>query len=352
MSFKDQAREKLEKVWKNLPNELDNEWTERINEAIERMNKKQAKAFNYMLFSAILTKATHHNINAFSLQASSGKNGYDARSMCSKVIIPFEDKYLENILGSTGDPLVGKPGRYPCISKKNKTRNKDGLKALYNFICELEQSSPSEVHECLIAYLYIQRQASLKLKIERMPPTPQSKETFIWLSQVCRKILKKCHNGETSLAVAAFALFLLTRGRKGVSILVHHVNMSGKSKRQKGDIDVYCGPDLLYVVEVKDKEFSLRDIKVAAKKLIDHPNLLFLCGPRGKNIEKKRLDTLSKEATKATGKNVFCYRIENYLRMCYSLSIPNSLECFSERVWPLLNNMSPVTKNWIKTSLE
>ena len=52
--------------------------------------------YKYILFTAILSKASDESINALCLQKQSELPGaYDARTVCHKVIVPFEMEVLK-----------------------------------------------------------------------------------------------------------------------------------------------------------------------------------------------------------------------------------------------------------------
>lgn len=58
---------------------------------IERILRGSHKTYRYILVNALLAKATNESINIFSLQKGDGTDGkYDARSLCHKVVVPFE----------------------------------------------------------------------------------------------------------------------------------------------------------------------------------------------------------------------------------------------------------------------
>ena len=69
--------------------------------------------YKYILINGLLAKATNKKINPITLQSSSSLTGaYDARSLCHKVIVPFEKEKLKKKLGGSNEPFVNKPARY------------------------------------------------------------------------------------------------------------------------------------------------------------------------------------------------------------------------------------------------
>ena len=78
--------------------------------------------YKYILFTALLAKASDSSINVLCLQKQSSLIGaYDARSLCHKVIVPFEMQTLHKALGGSNEPFLNKPARFPELSKTNST---------------------------------------------------------------------------------------------------------------------------------------------------------------------------------------------------------------------------------------
>ena len=70
--------------------------------------------YKYVLFTALLFKSTDESINALCLQKQSTLPGaYDARTVCHKVIVPFEMETLKKALGGSNEPFLNKPARFP-----------------------------------------------------------------------------------------------------------------------------------------------------------------------------------------------------------------------------------------------
>lgn len=94
------------------------------------------KTFKYILFTALLSKATDSSINPLCLQAGSSLRGaYDARTICHNVIVPFEMSVLEKALGGSNEPFLNKPARFPELSKTNPVRRGND-QDLLNILCD------------------------------------------------------------------------------------------------------------------------------------------------------------------------------------------------------------------------
>lgn len=71
-------------------------------ELIEKVLRGTHKTYRYILVTALLAKSVNSEIDALSLQAGDDSEGsYDARSLCHKVIVPFEREYYPNGIGGS-----------------------------------------------------------------------------------------------------------------------------------------------------------------------------------------------------------------------------------------------------------
>lgn len=111
--------------------------------------------FKYILFTAVLAKATDSSINPLCLQKKSELPGaYDARTVCHKVIVPFEMETLEKALGGSNEPFLNKPARFPELDKNNAVRrgnDQELLDALGDNLPTIQTSE--DAYECLIYLL-------------------------------------------------------------------------------------------------------------------------------------------------------------------------------------------------------
>ena len=68
-----------------------------ISASIQTVLKGNHKTYKYVLINGLLAKATNDKINALALQAGAPITGaFDARTLCHKVIVPFERDFLQN----------------------------------------------------------------------------------------------------------------------------------------------------------------------------------------------------------------------------------------------------------------
>ncbi len=237
-----------------------------IKEVIDLTNKgKGCLAYRYILFSALTAKAVEPLVDILSLQHQDESPGaYEARGLCSKVIVPFQDQYLNNVLGSS-DPLVGKPGRYKRLSPENAARG-DGRRVL-NRLCEdlPKVKTESEAKDCLRYLLTYWWKYAQDLASRQAEATQSAKGSDVFK---CRALIENFLGrgfGGAALVVSTAAMIRVIFPSPDYKVRVHPVNQSGLSSQQFSDIDVYKDDKPYLAVECKDKQFVEREVKKAVK---------------------------------------------------------------------------------------
>ncbi|MBU5439808.1 restriction endonuclease, SacI family [Tissierella sp. MSJ-40] len=238
--------------------------------------------YKYILFTAILAKATDESINPLCLQVKSELPGaYDARSICHKVIVPFEMEVLQKALGGSNEPFLNKPARFPELSKNNAVRRGNDQRIL-NALCDfLPQITNDEIaFNCLVYILQkliVMRDEKLNLVNFTLADGNNSKAT---LYKFILNLLKSSFEGETLTLVVAglYAQYLALDASYKVE--VHPVNQSGASGREISDLDIYYNNSLYIANELKDKPYTESDIRHAADKVIQSggTQLIFIDG--------------------------------------------------------------------------
>lgn len=241
--------------------------------------------FKYILVTALLAKATNPKVNPLCLQASSQLQGaYDARSICHQVLVPFERKYFDGGLGSSNEPFLNKPARFPELDPSNPVRRGNDqmlLNLLCNFLPKISTSEEAfqaltdAIRCCLINY--VKKKKSATIQAAKTP-------TLTEIKYFLHDLLEQSCSGESLVLVIGTLMKLYTSALAGeTKVETHVVNQSGASSKEVSDIDVYLNGELLYAVEAKDKIYTQDDVNHAVRKVIDsHFNrLIFVSGPRG-----------------------------------------------------------------------
>lgn len=240
--------------------------------------------YKYILFTALLAKSADENINPLCLQKHSRLSGaYDARSLCHKVIVPFETTVLKKVLGGSNEPFLNKPARFPELSKSNAVRRGNDQEIL-NTMCDTLPLivSSSDAYDCLVYLLHRLIELRDNLQESSNFATEASANIASCLLAYVMKALEISYEGEVLVLMTAGVYHLLYSSNPEIIVEVHPVNQSGKSSREISDLDIYMNGSLFASNELKDKSYAANDVRHAADKVLKAggSSLLFIEGPR------------------------------------------------------------------------
>ena len=311
------AHNSLLKAFKDAENHFKNKMvpTDKY-QFIDTVLDSKALTYKYILFTALLSKTADNEINPLCLQKKSELPGaYDARSICHKVIVPFEQTTLDRVLGGSNEPFLNKPARVPQLSKENPVRegnDKVILLLLCNKLSSLN-NSPDDAYDLLVYFLF-------KLLIKKEEKSKLKQSTFLMDRDFSQRVnllsfidsaLDKNFGGEILTLITAGVYFLQYQNDDEMKIEVHPVNQAGSSSKEISDLDIYKNGKLFIANELKDKIFDDHDVNHACQKVIENNGeiLFFIVGPRG-IIDRKKADILE----------------EDYLKQGFILSITYATE--------------------------
>jgi hypothetical protein len=127
----EQCQQILSKTWSNVVDKLNTDSPYdaiskgQVYQAINRCVNSKTKSYRYVLPTQLVAKTASPLLDCRCIQASRGKTGdFDARSVCTKVIVPF-DKQNHNVLGGSPEPYVNNPLRVPEVSADYLSQQKD-----------------------------------------------------------------------------------------------------------------------------------------------------------------------------------------------------------------------------------
>lgn len=241
-----------------------------ISKKIKEIIDGTHKTYRYILVNGLLAKATNNSANPLALQAGASLNGaFDARSLCHKVLVPFEREFLYYALGGSNEPFLNKPARYPELSTKNAVRagkDKKALESLINILSSIKSNTDAKEYlACAIFYVKNKIKKIQALNNSTISYNPTLVEVYEFIVNFC----SKSHEGESPvLVVATLEKMYLAQLKDGYRVIPHKVNQSGASSKEVGDIDIYKGTKFIFAIEVKDKKFSQDDVIHAFDKMI------------------------------------------------------------------------------------
>lgn len=258
-----------------------------VRSNIERIINGSHLTFRYMLFTGLLVAVTDRKFHPRCLQDNAQVEGaFDARSLCQKVVVPFEKKMLNGRLGASNEPYANKPARYPMIEKTNAVRKGTDealLFALYD-VLEFIHGAEDDVRRAAFRFMLslVCRLPPNKASVTALPPIASSitdvEAFFAFLGAHTKGI------ASVSVLAAFFHMFYPV----GTKIKVHPSTESGASSNEVGDIDLEFADGRTYAVEVKDKSYSDVDVNHACEKAL-HSGVSKLVFASGMNAGRSRV---------------------------------------------------------------
>ena len=229
------------------------------------------KTYKYILVNGILAKASSDEANPIALQAGAPFPGaFDARSLCHKVLVPFERNFLDNILGGSNEPFLNKPARFTHLSEHNavrKGKDKETLLLLIELFSLIKTSEDAKEYlACIFSILKKQiKKNDAFHKIACHSPN------LITVYEFSLRLVKRSLEGETLVIIVGALELLMHEYLEGnYSVFTHKINQSGASSNEIGDIDVYSDGKFYYSIEVKDKNFNEYDVEHAFNKALQN----------------------------------------------------------------------------------
>ncbi len=262
-----------------------------INSVLEG---KECLTYQYILLTALAAKAAEPAIDPLSLKVKDASPGaYAPRTLCSKVVYPFQKEHLGNVLnGANNDPLVNKPGRFKRLTCDNESKG-DGRAALEDLVTHLPKvKTATDARLCLDCFMT--RLVDMKKKMEEEATKVAERSVSVSSPAELRRFLSDLLDqgfGGDALTLVASALYRIQYPEAdGYRVVPHPVNQSGASGRQRSDLDLERNGSPFLGTELKDKEFTQDDVRRAADtaKLRGLSALLFVSGRGGRLSDQLR----------------------------------------------------------------
>lgn len=232
---------------------------DKVGEEIKSVLNGTHKTYKYVLVNGLLAKAVNKEIDALSLQAGDESDGaYDARSLCHKVLVPFEREVMPNSLGGSNEPFLNKPARFPRLTTDNAVRKGNDMRTLQSLISILSKVKNSSLAKKYLSSALANMAEIANAVAEKYELPDSDLEDFtgpqIILDYVCDLTKSKLEGEMCPLVVATIEHFYYGGTRL---VVAHKVNESGASSKEVGDIDIFDKEgNIVSSIEVKDKDFA------------------------------------------------------------------------------------------------
>ncbi len=233
------------------------------------INHKQV-AYRFCLPIQLLGKLTKPSLDCLRLQKKKGDpsdvTGWDARSLGSRVVAPFNQQQ-ENILGTSSDPYVGNPMRIPRMFRDDQSK-KDiaGWNALIEVLDKVEAKDDPAFTRAVFRQVLLEmfrRQKSLRF-VYPLPPRISLEATL----KLAERFLEERSGGDRALALCG-ALF----DAIGVHFALYskvnraRINATDEASGQAADLEcVNADGKVVLAVEVKDRTLTLADVEGTLRK--------------------------------------------------------------------------------------
>jgi len=295
------AERVLLKAFENKVEQNDN-----ISSKIRNVINGTHLTYKYILVNALLAKASNADVDALCLQAGAPSVGaFDARSLCHKVLVPFERKYLNNSLGGSNEPFLNKPARFMMLGSDNAVRagkDRNTLDSLIDILSSINSTEEAYRYLCGAMFVLNERISY----IDSLYDIDVNNKTN--LSDIYNFILrlsdKPCNGEICALIVSTLETLFYKSISKDYEIIPHKVNESGSSSYEIGDIDIFHQNKLIAAIEVKDKNFTDSDIEHALKKALEAKceKFMFIYG-RSAQFDKEKVYSI---VMQYQNKGLFC----------------------------------------------
>lgn len=263
------ALAELESAWKASESEsikLDPSIESKITQIISGHNL----TYRYILVTGILGKLVNPNIHPRALQKGSKLQGaYDARSLCHKVVVPFEHS-KGDLWGLSNEPFVNKPARHPELDKNNpQLRDKAGASLTHDV---LEWANSVQMQELRKTLIFIMKLA--KIRLASIPQVnPKQQRNLNEVRHFIREFLLKADGGTRLVAIVGAFVDLMNPDS---DVRVYSPNVPDRFAKTSGDIELYIDGILVSAFECKDRPFTSTDISHGIKKAAENQVLEYV----------------------------------------------------------------------------
>ena len=329
-----------------------------LREAIRASVNHKQVAYRFCLPVQLLGKLAEPMLDSLRLQKRKGDpsdvTGWDARSLASKVVAPFNQRQ-ENILGTSADPYVGNPMRIPRMVRDDQSK-KDvpGWNALVDVLERVESRGDPDFTEAVFRQTLLEmlrRQQSLRF-VYSLPPRISLDDT-LYLAQ---RFLQEKSGGDRGLALCG-ALFDAIGIHFGLFAKVERarINASDEATGQAADLEcVNAEGRVVLAVEVKERILTLTDVegtlrKCRQRKIKD----IFFAAPGVQKEDQSTLDERIERAF-ASGQNLYVFDLFWFARSVLALGGEPIRSTFLQKVGEHLDlwNTQPAHRQAWKRLLE
>jgi hypothetical protein len=281
--------------------------------------------------------------------------GWDARSLGSKVVAPFNRKQ-ENVLGTSNNPYVGNPMRIPRMVRDDPSK-KDvvGWNTLVDVLEQVESRGRTDFTEGVFRQILLEifrRQKSLQFTYP-LPPRISLENAF----SLAHRFLEQKSGGDRGLALCG-ALF----DAIGIHFSIYEkvdrarINASDEAVGQAADLEcVNAQGEVVSAIEVKERTLTPTDVEGTLRKCRKRKikKDIFFTAPTVKKTDQSAISERIARAF-ASGQNLYVFDFFDLARSVLSLGGEHIRTTFLQKVGEHLDswNTQPSHRQAWKNLLE
>lgn len=267
----------LDKMWAEAGKSDKNKSDPEIDSLVDN----NMMSIRYAVLTQVLGKLEDPNRDILSMQSSgngavneAGFVSWNARTFCQSVVVPWVLS-TRNIIGNSGDPYVSNPLRRPRLDDYANINNAEEWKKLAEFLEKINRVEDAKLVDVLRRILEGIYRMGVRNAIKYKIP---ENITLDGLCGMIDSLIQDKSRGYRPQAVCA--VLMRTAGRVfGIfdNVEVQGVNVPDSQSGMYGDITCKKGELIRLVIEVKDREIGIIDLKQGMEKIrgSEVHNLLF-----------------------------------------------------------------------------
>lgn len=215
----------------------------------------------YILITALLAKSSDESLDVFSLQKGDASPGsYDARSLCHKVLVKYEQSQPLDLWGRSNEPFANQTARHPNI-KESPARRSDLHSVLIDILTIVSSLSAENARKVL--------RYGLSYSIQRATEVSDP-GVYSQASTVSRLLTFVKGQGFGGASLSAFVATCCSFIYPRTTIEVSRKNTADSAAGISGDIVVRDQDKVILVVESKDRVVNSNDVTHAIRKARAH----------------------------------------------------------------------------------
>lgn len=319
--------------------------SEETEQRIRKILTSESKSYHYILITQILAKAVNPELDCRSIQKTTGRPGaFDARSLCTKVIVPWE-RQNHNLLGGSSDPYVSNPmriqGVYPEYSSDKRVKEWADIEYVLNEIQKKNNTTYTEsVYSVVLSETH-----SLLVDANIVYPVPHriSRES---IEDLLIGFIKDPSGGDREETIVTALLRTIGNEFHYYSEIKRgKVNAADSASGMAADIECMQNAQIKLLIEVKDHLLSKEEVlstidKARSKKITE---TLFIC--KGiKESDKASIHNIIQSQFTA-GQNIYVDDILHFARGIFVLLGERGRVAFLSEVGPELDRSRSLLKH-------